>query len=340
VSALRTHTDQSSDDVRSWAVFLFLSLIWGSSFLFIAVALDEGIAPLSIVAYRSLFGAILLGAVVLVVGGRVPLDAGLWQRMAVLGFTNIVVPMGLIAWSQQYISSGMAAIINAMVPLFTLLLAVWLLHDERFTRARTAGLGIGFVGVVLLASPSIGAAGDDQDALLALAGMGAVVLASVSYAVAAVYTRRHLTGHPVIRRSDGSHREPRPVEVAFGSTVMGFLIVAALALLLERPEGGLVTVPASGLAWAALLALGLLGTGLAYLLFFRLIESWGATRTTLVTYIIPLVAIVLGFVLLEERLLPIELAGAALIIGGVVLVNANLDRWRAATTPPAPPAGP
>lgn len=312
-----------ASDAQTWALFLLLSAIWGSSFLFIKIGLDEGVPPLTIVSMRTLFGVLLLTLVVLIRGGRLPLSWIVWKRMFMLGLTNIVVPFALIAWGQQHIPSGMAGILNAMVPLFTVVLAAVLLHDETVTPAKLGGLAIGFSGVVLLALPSLGAAGDDADAALAVAAMAAVVLATVFYAVAAVYTRRRLTGQVIIVERDGSVRAPYPQEIALGSTVAAFVTITALALIFERPAGGLVALPESSAGWFAVLWLGILGTGLAYLLFFRIIERWGATRTTLVTYVIPVVAIVLGFALLEERLRSIELAGAALIIGGVVLVNAS-----------------
>ncbi|MFO7531388.1 MAG: DMT family transporter [Candidatus Limnocylindrales bacterium] len=319
-------TTHSSNDAQTWVMFLFLAAIWGSSFLFIKVGLDEGVAPMTIVSLRTFFASLLLGGVLLARGGRLPLQWDVWKRMVFLGVSNIVVPFALIAWGQQYIPSGLASILNAMVPLFTIVLAAVALADEHITVARLAGLGIGFGGVVLLALPSLELAQADADAALAVAGMVAVVLAAIFYAIASVYTRRRLTGHAIIRRPDGSARAPSPAEISFGSAFSAFVIITVMAVLFERPEGGLYAIPASSLAWLAMIWLGALGTGVAYLLFFRLIERWGATRTTLVTYVIPVVAIALGFAFLGERLRPLELAGAVLILGGVVLVNANVGQ--------------
>ncbi|HSM33123.1 MAG TPA: DMT family transporter [Anaerolineae bacterium] len=319
-------TTHSSNDAQTWVMFLFLAAIWGSSFLFIKVGLDEGVAPMTIVSLRTFFASLLLGGVLLARGGRLPLQWDVWKRMVFLGVSNIVVPFALIAWGQQYIPSGLASILNAMVPLFTAVLAAVALADEHITVARLAGLGIGFGGVVLLALPSLELAQADADAALAVAGMVAVVLAAIFYAIASVYTRRRLTGHAIIRRPDGSARAPSPAEISFGSAFSAFVIITVMAVLFERPEGGLYAIPASSLAWLAMIWLGALGTGVAYLLFFRLIERWGATRTTLVTYVIPVLAIALGFAVLGERLRPLELAGAVLILGGVVLVNANVGQ--------------
>jgi drug/metabolite transporter (DMT)-like permease len=307
-------------------MFLTLAAVWGSSFLFIKVGLEEGVAPMTIVSLRTFFASLLLGGVLLARGGRLPLQWDVWKRMAFLGVFNIVVPFALIAWGQQYIPSGLASILNAMVPLFTIVLAAIALADEHITVARLAGLGIGFGGVVLLALPSLGAAQADADAALAVAGMLAVVLAAIFYAIASVYTRRRLTGHAIVRQADGTRRPPSPAEISFGSAFSAFVIISVMAVLFERPERGLYAIPASSLGWLAMIWLGALGTGVAYLLFFRLIERWGATRTTLVTYVIPVVAIALGFAVLGERLRPLELAGAVLILGGVVMVNANVGQ--------------
>ena len=312
-------------------MFLTLAAIWGSSFLWIAIALDEGVAPLTIVAMRTLFAGVLLAVVLLARRGRLPLHWNLWKRLIVLGATNIVIPFALIAWGQQYIPTGMASILNAMVPLFTIVFATVALADEHVTPAKLGGLGIGFVGVLVLAWPSVQVASGNEDAALAVLGMLAVAGAAVFYGIASVYTRRRVSGMRIIEQPDGSLRAPLPVEISLGSTVTAFAMISLLALVFERPGGGLLSLPQSALGWVGLVWLGALGTGVAYLLFFRLIERWGATRTTLVTYVIPLVAIALGFVVLGERLRPLELMGAVLIIGGVVLVNASVGQrplWR------------
>jgi drug/metabolite transporter (DMT)-like permease len=319
-------TTRSRNDTQTWAMFLLLAAIWGSSFLWIKIGLDEGVAPLTIVSMRTLFAGLLLAVVLVIRGGRLPLRWNIWKRMFFLGATNIVVPFALIAWGQQYIPSGMASILNAMVPLFTIMLAAVALADEHITAAKIAGLGIGFVGVIVLAWPSLEAAQGDENAALALMGMLAVAGAAIFYAVASVYTRRRLTGMPIIEESDGTLRAPMPVEISLGSTVTAFIMITVLAVIFERPAGGFYLLPQSGLGWVSMIWLGALGTAVAYLLFFRIIERWGATRTTLVTYVIPIVAIALGFIVLGERLRPLELVGAALIIAGVVLVNANVGQ--------------
>ena len=315
-----------ANDAQSWAMFLTLAVIWGSSFMWITVALEDGVPPMTIVAWRALAACILLVAVLAYRGGRLPLTLNLWKRMFVLGATNMVIPMALISWGQQFIPSGMASILNAMVPLFTIVLAAVALADEHITAAKLGGLAVGFVGVIVLASPNLSAAAGDEDAAAAVAGMLAVAGAGFFYALASVYVRRRITGMPIVEQPDGSVRAPLPVEIALGTTATALLMITLLAVLFERPDGGVISVPQTVGSWVGVVWLGALGTGVAYLLFYRLIARWGATRTTLVTYVIPIVAIVVGYVVLGERLRPVELVGAALIIGGVVLVNANVGQ--------------
>lgn len=324
---LPSSADAPTSDAQNWARFGLLAAIWGSSFLFIRFGLDEGIAPLMMVSLRVLLAGLFLGVVMLWRGGRLPGTIGAWGRMTILAVTNIVVPFALMAWGMQYILTGMGGILNAMVPLFAIVLAALVLHDEPITVGRLSGLLIGFAGVILLALPSLsGSSGDD--ALLVVAGMLSIALASFFYAIAAVYTRHRLTGQPLIKSPDGTLRAPTSLEIAFAGIVVGFAIIATITLIFERPEDGLVALPQSAEGWISMLWLGVLGTGLAYLLFFGLIGRWGATRTTLVTYVIPIIAVALGFVLLEERLRPMELFGAALIVGGVVIINSSAGQRR------------
>ena len=235
-------------------------------------------------------------------GQRLPRGREVWLRFAFLGVVNIVVPFTLISWGQQYLPTGLAAVINAMVPLFTIVLASLVLHDEAITPARLGGLVIGFSGVVLLAMPKLGAADADEEALLALLGMLAVAAATLFYAIAGVFTRRQLNRRrdragrrrqPATAHAPGDGTGQQPRGRPGGDDAGGRARAAS-----GRPPGrarerrGL-----AGRAW-----LGVLGTGLAYLLHFRILERWGPTRASLATYVIPLVAVTLGFTVLGERL--------------------------------------
>ncbi len=317
---------RSGSEAQTWGLFLLLSFIWGSSYLFIKIGLEEGMTPFTLVSIRTILGTSFLALVMRWQGARLPRSSTTWLHMGVVGMTNIVTPYALITWGELHISSGMAGILTAMVPLFTVVLAAFILRDEPVTPSRATGLAIGFGGVIVLALPSLSSA-TGGDGLLTLAGMLTVGLAAVSYAVAAVYTRRRLSGKPVMTAADGSARAPTPLEISFGQVFVGMLAITALALLFERPEGGLLVLPESPAAILSMVWLGLLGTGVAFLLYFAIIGRWGATRATLITYVMPVVAIVLGFIVLGERLLPLELGGAVFIIGGVILVNANAACW-------------
>ena len=227
----------------------------------------------------------------------------------------------------------MAGILTALVTLFSVVLASLVLIDEPVTTPTVVGLLVGFAGVIVLASPSLGEVAGG-DGTLAITGMLAVVGAALSYAVAVVHTRKRLSGRPVMTEEDGSMRPPTALEIAFGQVFVGMLVITALAFLFERPDGGVLALPGSAEAVLSMLWLGLFGTGVAFLLYFAIINRWGATRATLIAYVMPIVAIVLGFIVLGERLRPVELVGAVMIISGVVLVNANI-RPRAPAAEPA-----
>jgi drug/metabolite transporter (DMT)-like permease len=314
-----------------------LSAIWGSSFMFVRIGLDEGIPPLTLVALRAVFGSLFLVVAARLIGARLPRSREAWRRMLVLGLTNIVLPFALISWAQQYILSGLASILQSMVPLSTIVLAAVVLHDEALTLARLGGLAIGFAGVVLLALPSLSGGFDDTRATQSLVAMVAVAIATVSYAIAAVYTRHRVSGQALIEDEAGDPRAPRSAEIALGSTLAALPIIGALAFVVERPDSGLAALPQTGAGWFAVLWLGFLGTGCGYLLFFGILERWGATRTTLVTYVLPVVAVALGFLVLGERLQVLELAGAVLIIGGVALVNGSVGQRPLVRAPRAEP---
>jgi drug/metabolite transporter (DMT)-like permease len=313
------------DDPRTWSLFLLLSAIWGSSFLFTKSALQDGVEPLTLVSLRAAFGTLFLAGVTLLGRQSLPRGRHAWWRLAFLGVANIAVPFTLIAWAQQSIPSGVASILNAMVPISTMVMAALVLHDEPITPARLGGLGLGFGGVVLLALPELEAS-DAGTAALTVASMLAVLAAGVCYAASSVFTRRQLNRVDLVRAADGTMRPPTALQIALGSNLVACAVVVPMALLLERPSGGPLAVPQTGAGWFAAAWLGMLGTGLAYLLHFRIIERWGPTRASLVTYVIPVVAVTLGFLFLDERLRPAELLGAVLIISGVILVNGSIGQ--------------
>ncbi|MCJ7513977.1 MAG: DMT family transporter [Anaerolineales bacterium] len=297
---------------REWGAFVGLGLIWGSSFLWIKVAIAD-VGPLTLVSWRLLFGLAGLAAVVAWRRPPFPRDRRLWIWMAVIGITNTLLPFALISWGEQYIDSGVAAILNGTVPLFTMVIAHLFLSDDRMTLPRLVGLAVGFVGVIVLMGHDLDLARLKGSAL----GQTAVLLAAVSYASSAVLARRKLRGI-------------NPLAQAFVPVLSAASLAWAMAAVTER--GGPPSLP---ITWFALAWLGLLGSCVAYLLYFFLLHNIGPTRTTLVTYIFPVVGLVLGVVFLDEAL-DLGLAiGALLIVAGIGVVNIRPRRGSVPTEVPA-----
>jgi drug/metabolite transporter (DMT)-like permease len=315
-----------------WLVFVALSVVWGTSFLFIKIGLDEGLPPFWLVTYRLWIAVLVLLGFARLTGARLPHDRAGLLTVAFLGLINVAIPFALITWGEQYIPSALASILNGLVPLFTIIIAALVLADEPITLNRLAGLLIGFVGAVLLLAHGFDAGasspGQSADPALALAGELAIVLAAIAYAASAVYIRRRISGRPLIAERDGSRRPMRPVEIAIPQNVAAALLISVLALTVEHPDGGLVVLPASASAWFAVAWLGALGSALAYILYFRLLGAWGATRSTLVTYAMPVVGVIAGVLVLGETIEPREVLGMLLIIAGIALVNARIGMRR------------
>lgn len=283
---------------KHWIVFILLGAIWSSSFLWIKIGIQE-ISPGLLVAFRMLFGA--LTAVVLAAQQKMawPRDGRTWKAFAILGPTSLAIPIFLISWGEQAIDSAVASILNATVPLFTIIIAHLSLGDDRMTAPKVLGLLTGFAGVVILLSEGLMGA-----SRASLVGQGAVILAAVFYAGSAVYARKataHVTGW--VRGA-------------------GPLVTATLAMWMVLPfTEKAVHMPALPLTWVSILWLGIAGSGLAMIMFYYLIHEIGPTRTTMVTYLFPLGGVILGVAFLGERLSWQLVVGAALIISGIVVVN-------------------
>ena len=278
-----------------WAVFIALGTMWGSSYLFIKIGV-ETITPFTLVALRLGIGAALLVAVVLVTRPSLPRNVPIYGHLLVLSIFSVVLPFSLITWAEQSVTSSLASILTATVPLFVIVIAAVFLRDEGITVNRVIGLVVGFAGVVILTGgPGAGGALLPQLALLG---------AAASYGVGAVYGRRTVTGLA-------------PIVPAVFQVVFAFAISSGLALAFEEP----FALEYSAAAIGSLLWLGILGSGLAYLAFFRLLRTWGATRTSLVAYVMPVVGIALGALVAGERVDLSMIAGTILVIGGIGLVN-------------------
>ena len=283
---------------RDGSLLVLLAVIWGATFFFAEIALRE-LTPLWLVLLRVAIAALFLGLVLLVTGTRLPLRPDILLALLVMGLLNNVVPFGLIFWSQTAIDSSLAAILNATTPFWGVLMAHVLTWDERATAGRVAGCVIGFAGVVVMIGPA------------ALFGLGsavlpqlAVLLATLSYAAAGLFGRR-FRGLP-------------PVGVAAGQLIASALVMLAVVLA-TQPMAPLASL--SGTTWAAVLALAVVGTGVAYVLYFRLLASTGATNLLLVTLLIPITAVALGAALLGERLAYGQILGMTLILIGLAVID-------------------
>jgi drug/metabolite transporter (DMT)-like permease len=279
-------------------LLLVLGTIWGSSYLFIKVAVAQ-IPPLTLVAGRLLLAALVLWVVMAILRQRMPRRRSLWGAYTVMGFFSGTLPYVLISWGEQHISSGLAALLQATMPIFTVLIAHLAIGDERLRPASVLGVAVGFAGVGVLMLPDL-----RQGLQANLWGQMAIVGSSISYAGATVYARTHLRGQP-------------PMASTTGQLTMGAVLTLPLALIFDRPYD----LSPSPQTWAAWLGLVFLGTVIAYIIYYALIERTSATFVSLVTYIIPINGLLLGALVLGEALTLPVLISAALILAGVMLVH-------------------
>ncbi|MCE1237905.1 MAG: DMT family transporter [Hyphomicrobiales bacterium] len=287
----------------AWGMLLALSGLWGGSFLFNRLAVAE-IPTLSVVFGRVALAALTLLLVARATGVALPRDRASWRDYLVMGILNNVLPFCLIVWGQKTIGAGLASILNATTPIFGVIVAHLFTADDKATPAKAAGIALAFLGVVVLVGPdALGGVGDHLLAELACLG------AAVSYGFSALWSRR-FRGRP-------------PIATAAGQLVCSSLMLAPAMVLLDP----IWTHPApSPTAALAVVALALLSTAVAYVLFFRLNTLVGPTNTILVTFLIPPSAVFLGFVVLGERLTLEQVAGMALIVAGLAAVDGRLAR--------------
>ncbi len=289
-----------------WAMLIALSAVWGGSFFFNAVAVRE-LPVLVVVTARVGLAALLLLALLRLMGERMPADRRVWAAFLAMGLLNNAIPFTLIVWGQQHIAAGVASILNAATPLFTVLFAHLLTDDERLTAGRLCGALIGFAGVAVM----IG--------LDSLRGLGTGVVAqlmclaaAVSYALAGIFGRRF--------RAMGV----TPMATATGQVTAASLLLLPVVLVTERPW----TLPMPDAATlGAVIGLAAISTAFAYVLYFRILATAGATNLLLVTLLVPVSAILLGLMFLGETLLPRHVAGMTLIGLGLAAIDGR--PWRA-----------
>jgi drug/metabolite transporter (DMT)-like permease len=283
--------------LRVWLWLLSLSVLWGGSFFFAKVALGE-LGPFTVVFARVTLAALALALIV------PPRRDAPWPAYFAMGFLNNALPFSLIFWGQTEIASGLASILNATTPLFTLVVTHFLTPDEKIGRTKIVALLTGLLGVAVLVGPAA-LAGD-----AALWAQAACLAAALSYAFAGVYGRR-------FRRMGIA-----PTEAAAGQVTASAALILPIMLIVDQPW--LLPAPPSLTVWLALAGLALLSTALAYVLYFRILEAAGATNLLLVTFLIPVTAIILGAVVLGERLEPRHFAGMALIGVGLALIDGRI----------------
>lgn len=287
-----------------WLLLIGLSILWGGSFYFAKVAVLE-IPPVTLAFGRVLIAGALMAVLVRPLGATFSRDAKTWRMFAVLAALNNAIPFVLIFWGQQYVPIGLASILNATSPLFTVVAAHFATADDKLTVHRAFGLIAGFIGVVVLIGPDLLAElGEQVRAQLAL------LTAALFYALGAIYARR-LRGHP-------------PVTIASGQLVVAAVLLAPVALIADRPW---TIGPVSHAALWAMLALAVFSTALAYLIYFRILSRAGATNALLVTFLIPVSAILLGLILLDEPPEPRQLAGMTAIAAGLAAIDGRPARW-------------
>jgi drug/metabolite transporter (DMT)-like permease len=297
---------------RETGLLFLLASMWGLSFLYIEVAL-EAVAPIWIVVARVTIGAIVLLLVLVIRRGSLPRDPRIWGHLAILGVLNNAVPWTAVAYAQQSLSSGQTALLMAMVPTSTLLISVTI-RLERLNSLKIAGLLTALTGVGLMVADDLSNPGR---VLAMLTVLGATVL----YAIGSVYAKRTVSG-----------RVP-PLTLATGQVLSSAILWLPVGFLVAPPPG------AEALQWqvvASLLALGSLGTGFAFLVFYVLIERVGATNATMVTYLVPVIAVVAGIVVLGERLGVLVLAGGVFVGFGIWLTQRGSPRAPAEALARAP----
>jgi drug/metabolite transporter (DMT)-like permease len=290
--------------LRDWGLLLFLSVLWGGSFLFVGIAVKD-LPPLVIVMARVVIAAAALLPFHLVMIGGLPRDARSWINFAGMSLLNNIIPFTLIVTGQTMIASGLASVINATTPLFgAAILAV--AGEEKLIPRKIAGLLAGIIGVIILTGVTAADAGSQTAGILLVLG------ASASYGLSSLWAKRRLSGIA-------------PLTLATGQLVCSSVVMTILAFTFDQPS---TLLAASRESWMALLALALLATSLAYIVFFRILARAGPANVLLVTMLIPVSAIAMGYAVLNETLELREIVGALIIIGALAIIDGRVFRKR------------
>ena len=287
-------------DFKEWGLLLFLSLIWGGSFFFVEVTVKE-LTPLTIVLGRVGMASVFLLLFLYAKGLRMPGFSKIWGSFLIMGILNNMIPFSLIVWGQTHIQSSLASILNATTPIFTVIMAHLLTKDEKLTFNRGLGVFIGWVGVAVLIGVNALEVFDVN-----VVGQIAVLGAALSYACAAIYGRRF--------------KELNSMVVATGMLMGSTLIMIPMVFIFESP----MSLTPGFVTWGAMIGLSLISTSIAYIVYFRLLASAGATNLLLVTFLIPVSAIFLGVIVLGEQLKWNDFGGMALIFMGLIAIDGRV----------------
>ncbi len=282
--------------VKAYGLLFLLASLWGPSFLFLKIAVAD-LPPVTIACIRSMAGALILILVVWKKGLRFPTKPWVYVHFLLIGLFSMALPFSLITWSEQFIDSAMAAVVNSSMPLYTIILAHFMIPTESITFPKMIGLMVGLTGVLVLLLPSISLEGN-----AVTSGIIAASIAALSYGVGAVYAKLKMKGQP-------------PLMATSLQLSASALLLLPASLVLEDPLLSLPQLQMDSLL--ALAYLSLIATVLAFYLYFKLLDKSGASFVSNVTYIMPLYGIVLGYVFLEETLSLLSLLGAVLIITGI-----------------------
>ncbi len=277
---------------------------FGTSYYFIEILIRH-LPPLTIVTIRVILASLVLWGVVFLMKLKKPGSFKQWRSLFILAFINNAVPFTLFVWAQNYIASSMAAVLNATMPFFTVILAALFLSDEKMNRFKLLGVPIGIIGTAILIGPNL------QSGTMSVLGQLSALLATFLYAVSSVYARRF------------KEWGLSPIMIATGQVTMAALMLLPVALIVEQPWT--LSMPPVE-TFYALIGITMLGTVMSYILYFKLIDSAGATNASLVTFLNPVTAIILGTLLLGEIITSTQMLGILFIILGLMIIDGRLFR--------------
>jgi len=293
----------SSMKPTEWGMLIILSIFWGGSFFFVEIALRD-FQPFTVVFLRVTLAALILIGVVYIRGQRMPASLRVWGAFLVMGALNNAIPFSLIVWGQTRIDSGVASILNATTPIFTVLLAHMLTSDERLTLRKFFGVLIGFIGVYIMMKPEL-KGGFSWRGL----GQVAVLGAAVSYGFAGIFGKRFKKTSPVVNSA--------------GMLICSSLMLFPLTIIIDSPWSLSPSLEAA----AAIFGIAIISTAMAYLLYFRILAAAGATNVLLVTFLIPISALLLGVGVLGEVIKVLEYIGMGCIFLGLIVIDGRALKW-------------